>query len=163
MFPITRWKAALYEWRKRRILSPAADQLASLPLVTDTDLRRDQVERLAEVYPESVDQFDAMLVRVGIDTKAAPLKAAVRADLYLSCTECTRRSECMHWLASEVNDAAYNEFCPNAQIFNLIGREQRHSVKSDSTAPASAAHGPLIPTEMRLCDIIGSRRSIAGD
>ena len=163
MFPITRWKAALAEWRNRRISSPAADQLASLSLVADTDLRRDQVERLAEVYPEGIDQFDAMLVRVGIDTKAAPLKAAVRADLYLSCTECTRRSECMHWLASEVNDAAYREFCPNAQMFDLIGREQWHGATPDSTAAASAAHGPAIPNEMQLSDIIGSRRSIAGD
>jgi hypothetical protein len=56
----------------------------------DTSLRPDQMTRLAELYPKGVEQFDAMLACVGLDTILAPLKAAIRIELYLNCTECVR-------------------------------------------------------------------------
>ena len=121
---ITRWKAALYEWRQRRVMDPAADPLANLPLITDTSLRPDQMTRLAELYPKGVEQFDAMLACVGLDTMLAPLKAAIRIELYLNCTECARRPACRHWLAGESNNSDYKSFCPNASMFDhLIGRD----------------------------------------
>ena len=121
----TGWKAALYDWRQRRVLDPAADLLANLPLVTDTDLRRDQTIRLDEIYPEGVEQFDAMLTSVGLDTKFSPLMAAIRVELYLNCTKCTRRPACRHWLARKLSNAGYRHFCPNASMFDhLIGRDR---------------------------------------
>lgn len=163
MFTMAKWKAALFEWRNRRLSGPGAGQLASQPLVTDMNLRKDQAERLGAVFPDGVDQFDAMLVHVGVDTKAAPLSAAVRADLYLSCTECQERSECTHWLAGDRKDDAYKEFCQNAPIFDLIAREGWQGEPPDSAAPAGAAPAPQVSTELHLRDILGSRRAVSGD
>ena len=125
MFKMPRWKAALFDWRKRRVMDPAADRLANLPLVTDIGLRPDQTALLAEAYPSGVEEFDGMLACVGLDAKFAPLKAALRVDLYLNCVECSRRPACRQWLSADPNDDEYKRFCPNAWIFGrILGRDR---------------------------------------
>src|SRR5665213_1918866 len=122
MLKMTKWKAALYDWRQRRIMNAAVDPLANLPLTTDTGLRPDQTARFAEVFPSGVEEFDGMLACVGLDTNAVPLKATMRVDLYLNCADCSRHQACKQWLTANKNDDEYKRFCPNAWVFDRFLR-----------------------------------------
>ena len=119
---VTRWKAALYDWRQRRIMDAGASPLDKLSLTRDTDLRPDQAARLAEVYLSAVEEFDGMLARIGLDTKVAPLEAAARLDLYLNCVDCSQRHACRQWLAADKDNDGYRQFCPNAWTFERMLR-----------------------------------------
>lgn len=120
MAKITQWKAALYDWRQRRIMEAAAGPLEKLSLTRDTELRPEQTARLTAVQLSAVAEFDGMLARVGLDTSAAPLRNAERLDLYLNCVDCRRREACRRWLALGGDDDGYRRFCPNAWMFDRL-------------------------------------------
>ncbi len=129
---IPKWKAVLYDWRQRRIMDAAGSRLDKLSLTRDTDARPEQMARLAEVSLSAVEEFDGMLARVGLDSDAAPLKAAARLELYLNCIDCSRRQSCRQWLAADREDGGYKDFCPNAEMFDrLLEIERCQSCEAD--------------------------------
>ena len=114
-----KWKKLLNAWNRRRIENGALADLAS---TTEGDLRCDQIPRLADAPLSVVDEFDAMLERVGLDTRTNPLKAEVRIDLYLHCTECPARPACRTWLSDGEDRLGYRGFCLNAPMFERLLR-----------------------------------------
>lgn len=111
---ICQWKESLNAWNRRRNENGG---LADLSRTTEADLRSDQIARLADEPLSAVDEFDAMLKRVGLDARTRPLKATARIDLYLHCTECSARPACRAWLQNGKDRYGYRQFCPNAQMF----------------------------------------------
>jgi hypothetical protein len=114
-----KWKKLLNAWNRRRIENGALADLAS---TTEGDLRCDQIPRLADAPLSVVDEFDAMLERVGLDTRTNPMKAEVRIDLYLHCTECSARPACRTWLSDGEDRFGYRGFCLNAPMFERLLR-----------------------------------------
>ena len=115
----SQWKELLNAWNQRRIENGA---LADLSRTTDGDLRCEQIRRLADAPLSTVDEFGAMLRRVGLDARTNPLKAAARIDLYLHCSECSARPACRAWLKNGEDRFGYRRFCPNAPMFERLLR-----------------------------------------
>ena len=113
------WNNLLNTWNQRRIENGA---LADLSSTTEGELRRDQIPRLADAPLSAVDEFDAMLKRVGLDAPTNPLKAEARIDLYLHCTECSTRPTCRAWLNNGEDRLGYRGFCLNAPTFERLLR-----------------------------------------
>src|SRR5579863_6265882 len=114
-----KWRKSLNAWNRRRIENGV---LADLSSTTEGDLRCDQISRLADAPLSTVDEFDAMVKRVGLDTRANPLNAEVRIDLYLHCTECSVRPACRAWLKNGEDRFGYRGFCLNAPMFERLLR-----------------------------------------
>jgi hypothetical protein len=117
---IHRWRGILFAWRERRRTDRRLANLDDALLTTDCNLRAEQVPRLVETYPYGIDEFDHMLVSLGLDTKSAPLKASMRVDLYSTCVGCSQRQRCQQWLDQGTGDGGYRFFCPNAHMFDRL-------------------------------------------
>lgn len=110
----------LRAWAKRRREGLGTNLLEDLSTMRSTALRADQVARMSAAEVEASDEFDAMLARLKLDTKSAPLSSATRVDLFLHCLECDKRTACKNWLACSSDCFGYRAFCPNAPMFQRL-------------------------------------------
>jgi hypothetical protein len=109
----------LSAWNERRRTD---GRLAETIEETKNALRPDQLTRLAHAKLSVIEEFDAMLARVGLDAKTRPLQGAARIDLYFNCVECSTRPACRSWLERGADHFGYREFCPNAPMFERLLR-----------------------------------------
>jgi len=121
----------LSAWAKRRREGSGIRPLEDLSAMRSAALRADQLDRMGEADLQTSDEFDAVLTRLGLDTRDAPLPPTTRVDLFLHCQECDRRANCRHWLAGTGNPLGYRQFCPNAPMFErLLCIRRRRGVDS---------------------------------
>ncbi len=70
--------------------------------------------------PACLGQFSRMLARIGLDTETTPLKPSTRNDLFATCIGCLNREPCSRWLDSDEDAEGYQDFCPNAWMFDRL-------------------------------------------
>ena len=74
---------------------------------------------------DSLTQFVRMLARIGLDSEGSPLRPSTRDDLYATCLRCENREPCAQWLDSGKAVEGYQDFCPNATLFDRLLRVSR--------------------------------------
>lgn len=64
-----------------------------------------------------------MLDRLGVDPAVAASgdKAAIMAAVRSRCRQCQSEALCERWLAGQ--ETGGNEFCPNAEVFEMLGKK----------------------------------------
>ena len=72
--------------------------------------------------PAPLAHFVRMLARIELDAVEAQLEPSIRNDLYATCVGCLNREPCSRWLDSEKAAEGYQEFCPNARMFDRLLR-----------------------------------------
>ncbi len=75
-------------------------------------------------YPAS---FAMAFERIDIDVDQIP-RALREKDMENAaglCRRCTNRPECRRWLAQKSLVAAYRDFCPNRELFDILPRRKR--------------------------------------
>ncbi len=116
-----RVRAMVAGWSERRRLKR---EFASLRdrgelerTLSDAGIASSDVTRLLRAHPETPEQLDQMMARLGIDRAALPRSIAVSTtlrEMEWRCGECADWHKCRDWLAGRDADAKYRSFCPNA-------------------------------------------------
>jgi hypothetical protein len=94
-------------------------------VLADAGISADDIPDLLAAHPGADHQLADMMCRLGIDaTRVPPVPTSSETlhDMERRCAACAAWRECRSWLASDKDDAAYHQFCPNAHALDEILR-----------------------------------------
>ena len=95
-------------------------------VLTDLQMRRDELEPMIENYPLSRRLFGAVAARLGVDpTCDGP---SIRRGLQHTCAVCSEQRRCRQWLAAGHTEG-YDEFCPNADYWHALQERVRATAR----------------------------------
>ena len=113
-------------WRRRRqraaslaelaLLSGEAERIASDAGVSVGDLRV-----LVGKWPDAADPVERRMAALGIDaTQVEETQPTVMRDLQRVCSMCDEKRMCTHDLNRDPADAAWRDYCPNAETLDAL-------------------------------------------
>lgn len=96
------------------------DDIARDLRLTSTDL-----DAFVRRGPHATDELPRLLKVLGIDEAAlARSETAVLRDMERVCVLCERKVQCRNDVEIGVAARDYEDYCPNAQTMNALGKEQ---------------------------------------
>ncbi|MBI3708593.1 MAG: hypothetical protein HY246_13095 [Proteobacteria bacterium] len=128
-------------WTIERERRQLAEEFASLGrddtvrILRDIGLAEGSLGTVVRSGPRSRELLKGMYARLSVSDEAPRRDPAVARAIERQCLVCAAQRRCRHWLASGGNPDEYREFCPNAEMLDLL--------RSPSRTPADGAVAEL--------------------
>ncbi len=117
--PVTNIRNRLSGWLRR------AQEYAELSRMDDRHLQdmglcRSDITPVVKDSAGVEDRVRALAEKIGLSYEQIMKERWRALEVITSCSRCRERRACRHWLEDAEPEQDYQDFCPNAQIFESL-------------------------------------------